>query len=191
MKEDPSLYRPDFNFLSNATHIRLWFVLYHTRQLVSFVERFISVTHIRVQLDFDSLFDRFRNEFTKDIAHILRLPYADGHIEEAPLYAIFDPMRVRTEPVFLTLGICPSRNHPEKDVVAEFIQAIETEEACKAALMSRPTSAKSTLESEDSDNYLSEDRPRLVVVDSKPVEDIRLKPKLWKELVLNVHDNWI
>jgi hypothetical protein len=26
VKEDPSLYRPDFEFLSNATHMRLWYV---------------------------------------------------------------------------------------------------------------------------------------------------------------------
>ena len=47
------------------------FVMYHTRQLVAMVKRFPSVTHLRVQLDYDSLFDRFRTEFPKDLAQIL------------------------------------------------------------------------------------------------------------------------
>jgi len=192
MKEDPSLYRPDFAFLSNVTHMRLWFVLYHTRQLVSLIDRFINITHIRIQLDHDSLFDRFRTEFPKDIAHILRLPYADGNIEDAPSYAVFDPHRVRTEQVYLTLGICPSRMYPERDVVREFVKAVEEDEVCRAALMSRPGSAQSALGSgsgeydSDSSSNLGRDRPRLIVVPSKSVEEIRLKPKSWKSEMANL-----
>jgi len=177
MKEDPSLYRPDFAFLSNVTHVRLWFVLYHTRQLLSFVERFINVTHIRVQLDYDSLVERFPDEFTKDIAHILRLPYADGHLEEAPPYAVFDPDRVRTQPVHLTLGICPSRRYENTNVVAEFIKAVESDPVCKAAIMPCSGSVSSGLESDTSELM---DPPRLVIIQSESVDKIRLQPKSWK-----------
>jgi hypothetical protein len=99
------------------------------------------------------MFDRFRREFPKDIVHLLRLPYVNGNVEEAPSYAVFDPFRVRTELVHLTLGICPSRIDPTKDVVAEFIQALEEEEVCKAAMMSRPCSAQSTFGSDDPQRF--------------------------------------
>ena len=162
------------------------FVLYHTRQLVSLLERFYNVTHIRLQLDFDSLFNRFLDEFPKDIAHILRLPYADGNLAEAPHYAIFNPKRARVNPVCLTLGICPSRSDPSRDVVTEFIRALAEEEICKMCMISRPNSTQSETDSDDSEGYDAFDRPRLIVLKSKRLEEIRLNPTAWKKEMQNI-----
>jgi len=74
-------------------------------------------------------------------------------------------------------------------VVKEFIKAVEEDEVCRAALMSRPGSAQSALGSgsgSDSSSNLGGDRPRLIVVPSKSVEEIRLKPKSWKSEMANL-----